>query len=181
MSTDLCIDIISSWFPPLSFHTFSTRFHLIPACPFVIFSHTALWQTLFFSMFRALYCHFNFLTSRTYLFQVVYSLSALPSVVLVGLEHPSNFFICVLFTAVYEPYQPWLATSFFECSLLCTMVLSFHLSRVSSFLFFGGGVVALFVFATAFVACPFSSLDGYHTRSAAVSVSYTHLTLPTKA
>ena len=35
-------DSISCWFAPISFHTFSTTLsHLIPARPFVTFSHTA--------------------------------------------------------------------------------------------------------------------------------------------
>ena len=58
---------ISSWFPPISFHIFSTMLsRLIPASPFVAFSHTALSAmaaNLFFGMFLALYCHFDFLTS----------------------------------------------------------------------------------------------------------------------
>ena len=39
-------DIAPSWFPPISFRTFSTTLsHLIPARPFVTFSHTALSTT----------------------------------------------------------------------------------------------------------------------------------------
>ena len=63
----LCTVRISSWFPPVSFHTFSTTlYHLIPARPFVTFSHTALSAmagNLFFGLLLTLCCHFDILTS----------------------------------------------------------------------------------------------------------------------
>ena len=61
------VESTSSWSPPKSFHIFSTTLsHLIPAHPYVIFSHTAL-STMAGNFFSGisftLYCHFNFLTS----------------------------------------------------------------------------------------------------------------------
>ena len=57
------MDSISSWFPPISFHTFSTTLsHPIPARPSVTFSHTArppMAGSLFSGMFLTLYRHFS--------------------------------------------------------------------------------------------------------------------------
>ena len=61
------MDSVYSWFPPISFHTFSiTLSHLIPARPFVIFFHTAISAmagNLSFSMLLALHCPSQFITS----------------------------------------------------------------------------------------------------------------------
>ena len=95
------MDSISSWFPPISFHAFSTTLsHLIPARPFVNFSHTALSAmagNLFCGMFLTLYCHFIFLTSLVYFSGYIPS-SALHAVLLVVLEHPRTFLAAVICT-----------------------------------------------------------------------------------
>ena len=61
------IDSVFSWSPPNSVHILSTTLsHLIPARPFVVFSHTAISTmagNLFSGTFLTFYCQFNFLTS----------------------------------------------------------------------------------------------------------------------
>ena len=55
---------ICFWFPPISFDVLTTTLcHLIPARPFVTFSHTApsaMAGNLSFGVFLTLYCHINF-------------------------------------------------------------------------------------------------------------------------
>ena len=94
---------ISSWFPLISFHTFSTTLsQIVPAHPLVTFSHTctarsAMVGNLFFGMLRILYCQFNFLTSL-----VVFS-GYIPSyahntALLVVVDHASIFLAAVICT-----------------------------------------------------------------------------------
>ena len=88
-------DIMSSWFLPISFHTFSpTLSHSIPARPFATFSHTSLstmsGSLFFWHAFLTLYWHyFNFIASLFDLSGYIPTSSALDAALLVVLGHPS--------------------------------------------------------------------------------------------
>lgn len=89
------VDIASSRFFPMSFHTFSTMLsNLIPAYLFVTFSHTALLtlaDNLFLGMLRKLYCHSSFLMSL-FVVSGFNPNATLNAVLPVVFEHPSVSF-----------------------------------------------------------------------------------------
>ena len=89
------MDSISSWLPPIPFHTFSTTLSdLIPGRPFVTFSHTALSAmagNLFFGEFLTRYFILPFQLSHVFVSSGYIPSSALNPVFLVVLEYPSTF------------------------------------------------------------------------------------------
>ena len=84
-------DIISSWFPPTSFHTLSrTLSHLTPARPSVSFSHTAI-STMAGNPFLGMFLYYFMLPFQLYLLSVCLDVCTFPVLLLTLLEAQSRF------------------------------------------------------------------------------------------